>query len=441
MAKSTHYLESIVPILSKNKKVGIALVIKKDANYTYLLTCKHVVFKQNEYKEELSFRYGDDKCNSFNKSHITLSKGKDLALIKTNGLEDKKVCFLQKHQTDDSLVISTFSNIDKNKDSFIHENIYSEIEQLTTLNHGKNYVAFLLKVQEELESGYSGSPLYDHNTGHVIGIVNIRDGVDNAYAIDIQEANELIDGLEITIFKDFQKKEFDEPIARVVFEHKMDNKYMLWINQTELFDKNSIDIFNNKEKIIDKIFNYCYFLPTGEERERDIQLVELVIPHNLFCEDIGLWENSEEDTLFEECGSGVLIRNINKLNESSSKKNNHIQLWNKFINGLQCFEEISCGVADRFIKNSDILSYYLENSSHEKTPFKKIVSNSSIFLWINNCDDSEKYEKFLSIMKIQNLENFPKTFRRHVMQSSYQCAMNVNLMWDNPNTLPKAYYE
>lgn len=446
MAKSTYYIESIVSILSENKKIGMAFVIQRDSEYTYLLTCKHVIFEQNEYKKVLSFRDENNISSSFNlpfdKNHITLCQGKDLALIKIIGLENQRACLLQKHQYDDNLIISTFSNIGKNnKDSFIHENIKATVEEKTFLNHGKNYAAFLLNVDEALESGYSGSPLYDHNTGHVIGVVNIKDGDSNAYAINIQEAKELIADLEITIFKDIPKKEFDEPIARIVFEHKIENTYKLSINQTELFNGESIDIFANKQRLIDEIYKYCYYLPTGEERESEIELVELVMPHNLFSKDIGLWESSENDTLFEVCGSGVLVRNVKKVEQAESKKVKSIQLWNKTVNKLKCFEEVSCGIADKFVKNSDVLSYYLESASHESTPFKKIVSNTSILVWINNCDDSEKYQKFLSDIKNQNLEEFPKKFRRHLTESSYKCGMNTNLMWDNPNTLPKAYYE
>lgn len=339
------------------------------------------------------------------------------------------------------MLISTFSNIDKRKDSFIHENISSFIEKKTTLNHGKNYAAFLLNVEKELESGYSGSPIYDDDTAHVIGIVNIRDGIDNAYAIDIQEVKELIDDLEVTVFKDIPKKEFREPIARVIFEHQGDDNYKLRVNQTELFESDSIDIFTNQEEIIDKIYNYCCTLPSGEKRDNEIQLVELVMPHQLFSKDIALWENTEGATLFEECGSGVLIRTIDKVNQSNFKKEASRELWDKHIHKLNCFEEVSCGIGDRFIKNSKILSYYLEHSSCEETPFKKIVSNASIFLWINKCDNIQKYETFLSDIKSQTLEEFPKIFRDNVMKSSYACSMNANLMWDNPNTLPKADYE
>jgi len=165
------------------------------------------------------------------------------------------------------------------------------------------------------------------------------------------------------------------------------------------------------------------------------------MPHNLFSKDIGLWESSKDERLFEVCGSGVLVRNVKKVEQAESKKVKSIKLWDKTVNQLKCFEEVSCGIADKFVKNSDVLSYYLENASDDATPFKKIVSNTSILVWINNCDNSQKYQEFLSDIKSQNLEEFPKKFRRHVTKSSYQCSMNANLMWDNPNTLPKAYYE
>lgn len=54
MAESTYYLESIVPVLSKNKKVGIAFLIKKDNQYTYFLTCKHVVYSDGEFKMKMT---------------------------------------------------------------------------------------------------------------------------------------------------------------------------------------------------------------------------------------------------------------------------------------------------------------------------------------------------------------------------------------------------
>ena len=135
MAKSTHYIESIVPVLSKNKKIGMAFVIQKDDEYTYLLTCEHVVFNNDECKKELSLR--DDECDSFNlpfdENNITRYNGIDLALIKVKGLKSKRTCLLQAQQYDANLIVSTFSNINDDKDSFIHENIEATLLQKTTL--------------------------------------------------------------------------------------------------------------------------------------------------------------------------------------------------------------------------------------------------------------------------------------------------------------------
>ena len=113
MAESNLYLNSIVPILNENKKIGIGFVIKEDKEHSWLLTCKHVVYDGHEYKKKLSLQNGE----MIIETAIVCSDGIDLALIKVKHLEHKKVYPLQEHTNDDALIISTYSNTNDKRDS------------------------------------------------------------------------------------------------------------------------------------------------------------------------------------------------------------------------------------------------------------------------------------------------------------------------------------
>ena len=291
-----------------------------------------------------------------------------------------------------------------------------------------------------LESGYSGSPLFDSNTNHIIGIVNIREGDDKGYAIDIKYVKELIADIEVSVLEDNINQEHHEKVARVIFEPKSNDKYKVRINQTELFDGESVCLLKKQEKIIEKINNYCTTLDCGAEREPELELIELVIPHSLFNKDIPLWEDGDGDNLVSNVE--VLIRNIAKTEQSLSKKEASKILWNSTIESNNTFVNLSAKVSGKnFMKDKTKLVAYVNEVSSEETPFKKVVSHSHIVLWINRCENVEQYTTFLEEIIKETVNDFPSKFRDKLTKSTDSCAFNANLMWDNPNTLPKAYYE
>jgi hypothetical protein len=435
MAESNQYVDAIEPIWNEGKKIGIGFIVKEDEEHSWLLTCQHVVFDGTAYKTSLKIR---DKA--IKEEDITLANGIDLALIKVSRLSDKKPYFLHEHVRDDALIISTYSNIDSTKRSFIHENINATIKTKTSLHHGRNYDAFELCVEEPLESGYSGSPLFDSNTEHIIGVVSVKEGEDRGYAIDIKYVTELMEDIEVSKLPDNMNKEFREERARVVFDHQGEDRYKIRIHQTELFDGNTVDVVEKKEELIDEIQRYRRYLPTGEERVLEIEMVELVIPHLLFHEDIGLWEDGEGEMLIEE--SQVLIRHLDRANQSNLKKEANKTLWREALTSTQSFKEQSVKVNNSvFIKDSHKLSAYLDSVSSSSTPFKKVALHSNIFIWINECAEVEHYQTFLEQLFGQTLEAFPSKFREALAISTNSCAFHANLMWDDPTTLPKAYYE
>ncbi len=436
MAIANQYVEYIVPIFFGKRKAGVGTVVKKEDDTYTILTCNHVVADGKDIYEELFVR-NDNKMIPIGKEEITLGGGIDLATIKIKNLKDKKVALLQKKLYDDSLIVSTYKESDG--EGLIHENIDIEIIRETTLDSGKGYQAFELEVDEPLIKGYSGSPLFDGYTNSVVGVVNIKDGRDGGYAVDIQHCQELIENIKIANLEDTMYKEKEE-IARVFFDHQEGDLYKVLINQTELFDAESINIEEDKVKLIGAINHYCCYHICGTEREFPIEMLELVLPSSLLSEDIALWEDEEGENLVDNVE--VLLRSYARVEQSKLQELNSKKLWKNSIESSDNFKELSVKVSGgRFTKDKKFISAYLEIPSEENTPFNKIAKHSCIALWINRCDDVEKYQKLLEVLLSEKLIDFPSKFRTKLAQSTDSCAYNANLMWDDPNTLPKAYYE
>ena len=437
MATANQYVEYIVPIFWENRKAGVGTVVQKEDDTYTVLTCNHVVADGKDIREKLFIR-NDNEMMAISIGDITLGEGIDLATIKIKNLKDKKVALLQKKLYDDSLVIFTFK--DSGGEGLIPDDIDVKIICETTLDYGRVYQAFELEVNEPLDAGYSGSPLFDGYTHSMVGVVNIKDGRDGGYAVDIQHCRELIDDIKVVDVEDTMHKEKEE-ISRVFFDHQEGDFYKISINQTELFDGESINIEEDKVKLIGAINNYCCYHTCGEERELEIEVVELILPFHLLDKDIALWKDKDSENLVDNVE--VLLRSYDRLEQGNLKKIKNKKLWKKSMDSDNNFKALSVNVSgSKFTKNKNFISAYLEAPSEISTPFEKIVKQSNIILWINRCSDVEEYQKVLEKLLKNRLKELPFEFRTQLTQlTDDSCAYHANLMWDDPNTLPKAYYE
>jgi len=280
MALKNFYLEHIVPIYKNKKRVGVGFIVDEiDENYI-ILTCKHVIYDDSgDLKEELSI--GERFLNS---SSVDVIDGIDLALLTIDRVKNKKITFLQKKVQDEFLTISTYQNINDDKNSFIHKNIDTTIELDTSLTyHDVDCDAYKIRVQDPLEHGYSGSPIFDKNTGHAIAILSIKEGENIGYAIAIENIKRFDKDINVVKLDDNTNLGSIEDIVSVVFEGAKSN-CRITINQQELFDNQLVDLDERQLDIIEEIKSYCH------ESEVFINKIELIISDDLFGENIGLWK-------------------------------------------------------------------------------------------------------------------------------------------------------
>lgn len=274
----------------------------------------------------------------------------------------------------------------------------------------------------------------------MIGVVNIKDRRTGGYAIDIKYVKELIDDIEVSTLEDNTSLEYEEESVRVLFEHDEEKKYKIEINEKE-FSEESVDIedVTVQRNIIQAINTFrCYI--DEEERDDEIKKIELILPHTLFCKNIGLWKDNDGNNLVDDCS--VIIRSYAKLKQTNKKRKNDIILWKETLDSRKTFEDFSIKLSGtRFISDESKLSIYIENETEEETPFQKISKNCRIGVWINNCNDIDKYSNFLTELSSHNMDDLPLKLRTLMATNANNCSTDINFMWDDPNILLKANYE
>lgn len=172
--------DSIVLILSsdeKNTAFGTGFIIARDQNYSYLLTCAHVVEQiigknqaQNQLKiSGLNAQVDIVACGA--------SDGIDMALLKVAGLFDKppfKLFMLGQEKA--GIKVNGYSLLDSKNGQRLKRELEGILSHRVKIAANNQEYPFLdIAIQDDdfakLEGGYSGSPLYN-SSGHVLGVVS-----------------------------------------------------------------------------------------------------------------------------------------------------------------------------------------------------------------------------------------------------------------------------
>lgn len=158
-----------------SRNFGTGFVIHQDERFTYLLTCAHVVKKG----------LGDNGNITVSGLPATVAAngeedGFDLAVLKVEGLRDKKPLKLRKLGEKDiqSFVAAGFSLYDK---VYLLKTVVGELGDpipLETTQCQARTRAWELKIQGEnyLQRGYSGSPVIDEVSNCVLGVISHKEG-------------------------------------------------------------------------------------------------------------------------------------------------------------------------------------------------------------------------------------------------------------------------
>lgn len=157
-----------------NRRFGTGFVIHKDNNETYILTCAHVIDDVEGSKQS------PVKADGHVARVVALDDDRfpDLAVLKVEGLLDKPILRLSISGDSGSGFVTAgwFKWTGKQHQFKILQGKLGKYVALT-LKGAERINAWDLKITDEddnLEPGYSGSPMVDETTGCVMGVISDR---------------------------------------------------------------------------------------------------------------------------------------------------------------------------------------------------------------------------------------------------------------------------
>jgi hypothetical protein len=185
--------DNIVLILSsdpKNTAFGTGFIIARDQNYSYLLTCAHVLEQIKSKSSAESVLKIADFDASVEVVECGSGDGIDMALLKVQAVSDaplfERFIF---GSSDCEILISGYSNFEGKTQA--QRNLKGSLGETIKLNNaqGIKVSAWDINIKQKdgfskLAPGYSGSPVYNAN-GEVLGIVSHMRGSDAGHAVCI----------------------------------------------------------------------------------------------------------------------------------------------------------------------------------------------------------------------------------------------------------------
>jgi len=178
---------------SENKNFGTGFVIRKERNHSYILTCAHVVERtpksllvDSRFKAKILYQGSSD--------------GLDLALLKAP--IGKEPLSLMETDCEDFQIqgFKKFTKLDHVAES-IQCKLDSKVEFRPKYGEPINGWKLSIAETDAIMQGYSGSPLMCNESGNVVGVVNSREGISNAFAIAIENLKYLWADLPRTLIK------------------------------------------------------------------------------------------------------------------------------------------------------------------------------------------------------------------------------------------------
>ena len=178
---------SVVLITNKkNKSFGTGFVIYKDKNYSYILTCFHVV---ESIIDSLLINYTHEAKVIVDGS----SQGIDLAILKIKVGDEVPFDLLKASSCKDFKVIG-YKPFIKEKDTHVCEPIDCSFdENIHILARNGKTEGFKINIarDDSISFGYSGSPLICKKNSKVIAVVSNKQGSKDAYAISIKHIKDI----------------------------------------------------------------------------------------------------------------------------------------------------------------------------------------------------------------------------------------------------------
>lgn len=340
MKQSTFLIKS-----TKNKSFGTSFVVHTYNNYTYLITCTHVV-------EECS----EDSLEVDGKKAILLYKGSsnniDLAVIYVEGLEAVSVLNLCFSPIKENTLFQIKGFKPHKRESFKFEILNGYIQKISALySENKNIKTYELSLHKnsKIEKGYSGSAIQLQGTNTVIAVATDRhqDGK-SAYAIPIIYLQNIWEDLPTSIdcekeitYKNLEKKSFFKKIENQAL-NTVGGVIILALITGFLYDAIKP---KEKEKASHQHKNSQTIVITGNSNQQtqkinetrktnNDQTIELNGSNNIIKQEINI--NNDKKRLCEE-GISTYQETINELNNdfSMAKMSESKKIINRDLNKVK----------------------------------------------------------------------------------------------------------
>ena len=210
--------ESIVLITSASEKkanvIGTGFAFHREQNYTYLLTCAHVV-EDVGGKENVRINNNNDipaEVVAIGNIH-----GFDLAVLKVKDI--LSLPLLELMILSEEKKINYHINIPGN---YLYTNKIPEFKPITgrisqrskVIQFQEKVVVWELKIEKgKLQRGYSGAPVVDLKTGFVVGVTTHMEGQNEekgkvGRAISIEALEKIWSDIPPTIYQQLKRKNY-----------------------------------------------------------------------------------------------------------------------------------------------------------------------------------------------------------------------------------------
>ncbi|WP_153914011.1 S1 family peptidase [Shewanella sp. TC10] len=370
---------SVLDIKSKSgSTLGTGFVVKNDANGAFIATCGHVV----------NSCAGDILVNGRRSKLISnkYDEGLDLAILYVEGIKHQRL-ELALAGTSRVKVIG-YSKIigSSKKETIANITVKKEIEI-------GNIKSIKLYPKENICDGYSGSPVICEITNNVVGIVNIKSGLEN-YAICSEHLAELIDvNLNEACINNKLKlttklSEIESGIIESKLKDKLNNSLSSFSTQKNSWvspniDRNPESKMNESDKLeVDSLINNpTSIIIKSRQQYGATTLAHYLIKEAWCCETPSFWLYLDASKLKPH--KKDIEKNIKKSIDELGLTIEDIEciILDEFSSSIQNGSKILSEINSIFVNKPIILMYSLDENPIVKEDIKLPREFTSFYLW------------------------------------------------------------
>ncbi|MFZ2727346.1 MAG: trypsin-like peptidase domain-containing protein [Methylococcaceae bacterium] len=470
--------DSIVFITSaeSNGAFGTGFVFLKQDNYSYILTCAHVLEDINANEIGISKKI---KLEGITEHIEVIACGSietiDLAVLKIKNLQNPALTLMNLGREGLEISIAGLSDFDgfKRKRITLDGTLATSLD--LTLEGGSYNQAWYLKMdtiekEHGLDAGYSGSPVVLKDRNIVIAVTSNQrrrkdegqyDECERGYAVSISNLlkiwKDIPDELkkrlneDIKIYPDLSDKNCQLLIEALKSDKNNYYSIQAWLAYSHKdFEKiyvkekyEAIDLYdiNSTTKVIDDLLE--------EVRNRNISYdkltFEFILPLELFNYPIDQWQNEDKKPI----GAmyPIIIRSQERLIHRKLRdfwKTLQPELENLSSEKIDWLAEPQEEeVLDFKLSEEGYVGFALEfdlSKTDKKFLFNMLKNGAVIGIWANSCQDFSCIKQNINkdLFENKQLKDIPRTFLsiRRKLRLSKKCDYYLTLFWDDKERIP-----